>query len=83
LTAIVFGNISASSGAMTTTLERVRSRLIHFPRTNVPKSERLYSGRSSSATTILAFLIELPLWPRRKASGDDPNYVVAIYVRDH
>jgi len=56
--------------------------MIYFPRTNVPKSERLYSGGSSSATTVLAFLIELPLWPRRRASGDDPNYVVAIYVCD-
>jgi hypothetical protein len=68
---------------MTTTFELVRSRSMYFPRTNRPKSERLYSGRSSSAATVLAFLIELPLCSRRKTSGDDPNYVVMVYVRDY
>jgi len=75
-----FGNTSATSGAIATTFELVRSRSMYCPRTNRPKSERLYSERSSSATTFLAFLIERPLSPRRKASGNHPNCVVAMYV---
>src|ERR1700723_1902611 len=47
LTAAAFANRSAAFGAMTTTLELVRSRSVYFPRTNAPKSERLYSERSS------------------------------------
>lgn len=61
----------------------VRSRSTYFPRTNAPKSERLYSERSSSAASDLAFLIELPLCPRCVASGDDSNDVVMLDVRDH
>ena len=60
LTAAEFGNRPATSGAMTT-FELARSRSMYFPRTNVPKSERLYSGRSSSLAIVLAFLIEFPL----------------------
>jgi len=83
LTAAAFGNRSATSGAMTTTLELVRSRSVYFPRTNAPKSERLYSERSSSAAAVLAFLIELAFRSRRKTSSDDPNYVVILDVRNH
>jgi hypothetical protein len=83
LTAAAFGNSSATSGAMTTTLELARSCSVYFPRTNAPKSERLYSERSSSAATVLAFLIELAFRSRRKRRGDDPNYVVIWDVCDH
>jgi hypothetical protein len=83
LTAAAFGNSSATSGAMTTTLEPARSFSVYFPRTNAPKSERLYSERSSSAAAVLAFLIELPFRSRRKTRGNDPNYVVILDVRDH
>src|SRR5580692_3907262 len=83
LTAAAFGNSSATSGSMTTTLELARSCSVYFPRTNVPKSERLYSERSSSAATVLAFLIELPFCSRRRTRADDPNYVVILDVCDH
>jgi hypothetical protein len=33
-------------------------------RSNVPKSERLYSDRGSSAASLLTFFIQLPLCPR-------------------
>lgn len=46
---------------------------MYFPRTNVPKSERLYSERSSSAAAVLAFLMELPFRSRCRTRGDDPN----------
>ena len=78
LTAAAFGNSSATSGAMTTTLELARSCSAYFPRTNAPKSERLYSVRSSFATTVLAFLVEPPFCSRRETRGDDPNYLVIL-----
>jgi len=56
---------------------------MYFPRTNAPKSERLYSERSSSAAGFLTFLIKLPLCPRCVASGDDSNGVVMLSVCDH
>jgi hypothetical protein len=56
LTAAAFGNRSATSGAMTTTFELVRSRSEYFLQANATKSERPYSPRSSSATVVLAFL---------------------------
>src|SRR5215813_12267879 len=47
LTDAAFGNRSDISGSSTTTFDLARSRLTYFPRTNAPKSERLYSARSS------------------------------------
>src|ERR1035438_10273334 len=83
LTAAAFGNRSATSGSMTTTFELARSRSTYFPRTNVPKPERLYSERSSSAASVLAFLIQPSLRPRCGASGDDSNGLVMHGVGHH
>ena len=44
---------------------------MYFPRTNGPKSERLYSERSSSAASVLALFIDPPLCPPRGTGGDD------------
>ena len=70
LTAAALGNKSVSSGAITTTLELVRSFSRYFRRTKGPKSERLYSERSSSAATVLSFLTGFPFCPRRRTSAD-------------
>ena len=53
------------------------------PRTNAPKSERLYSERSPFAAGFLAFPTELPLCPRCVARGDEWNGVVMLSVVDH
>jgi len=60
-TAAAFGNNSATSGSRMTTFELACSRATCFPRTNVPKSERRYSGRTSSVVNFLAFFTQLPL----------------------
>lgn len=57
------------------------TRLTYFPRTNLPKSEREYSGRSSSTGTFLGFFIELPFGRRRLAGADDSNVVVYLRMR--
>jgi hypothetical protein len=56
LTAAELGNSSATSGSMTTTLERTCNRSMYFPRTSVSKSERLYCVRGFSTAGFLSFL---------------------------
>src|SRR5208283_3478462 len=57
LTAAAFGNRSTTSGSITTTFELSWSRRTYFPRTSVPKSERLYSERDSPGAGLLGFFI--------------------------
>jgi hypothetical protein len=80
LTAAAFGNTSATSGSRTTTFELACSRATYLPRTKVPKSDRLYSGRSASPATPLGFFIDLPLRPGCLASGDDSNCLILFRV---
>jgi hypothetical protein len=80
LTAAAFGNRSASSGSRTTTFELVWSRSMYFPRTNGPKSERLYSARSSSAASFLGLPHELPLCPRCVAKRTLTFHLSSVYA---
>lgn len=81
LTACPFGKKSASSGSITTTFELFLSRLMYFPRTNDGKSERLYSARSSSGASFLAFFINLSLCPSCLARRDDSNSLSILCCR--
>ena len=83
MTAAPFGNRSATSGSRTTTFELVWSLSMYLPRTKAPKSERLYSERSSSEARFLAFLIQPPFCPRSMARSDDSNSVVMLHVCDN
>lgn len=56
------------------TFELFSSLETYFPRTNVPKSERLYSRRNVSAEPPLAFFIDFPLGPRCFAGADNSDY---------
>src|SRR5439155_24360756 len=60
-TARSFGKAFATSGSRTTTLVVSPIRRAYLPRTSLPKSERLYSRRSSSIGLRLAFFIDRPL----------------------
>jgi len=48
---------------------------MYSPRTKGPKSERLYSERSSSAATVLTFFTEFPFCLRHRANADDLEIV--------
>jgi hypothetical protein len=48
------------SGSKTTTLVASVTRAAYLPQTSSPKSERLYSGRSSSTDLDLTFFIDFP-----------------------
>jgi hypothetical protein len=77
-----FGKRSETLGSRTTTFELFCSRSMYFPRTNTPKSERLYSERRSSAASLLAFFIELPFSPRRFAATDDSDGIASLGMRN-
>ena len=82
-TALSLGNASATSGSNTTTLVSVAARTAYFPRSSGPKSERLYSGRSSSTGFVLVFFIDFPLPSRRQTSTDYANEVAFPGVGHH
>src|SRR3989338_7866449 len=82
LTARSFGNALATFGSRTTTFVASRTRCAYLPRTSVPKSERLYSGRRSSVARRLALFIDLPLAWCCGSCADDPDCIVAVGVSD-
>src|ERR1043166_1159362 len=81
LTASSLGKAFATCGSRTTTFVDSRIRLAYLPRTNLPRSDRLYSRLPQSLSSEeLAFFIELSLtfcrWPR----GNDPNRFCSLGV---
>ncbi|MBI5583107.1 MAG: hypothetical protein HY892_04735 [Deltaproteobacteria bacterium] len=67
-TASSFGNTLATSGLRTMIFEDSFKRFEYFPRTNPPgKSDRRYSGRSSSWRSFLSFFIVFPCPLQRRA----------------
>jgi hypothetical protein len=81
-TEAALGNRSAISGSSKTTFELSSSRRAYFPRTNAPKSDRLYSDRSSPGFFLVLF-IQHSLFPSRFPSADDSNGAVPLSVRDN
>src|SRR6266436_8263227 len=58
LTALSFGKTLATCGSSTMTFVDFRIRLAYLPRTNSPKSDRLYCVRNQSLSSDLAFFID-------------------------
>ena len=56
---------------------------MYFPRTNTPKSDLLYSRRSSSETSLLAFFIEFPFRSGGPSRADDADDIASFDMRDH
>jgi hypothetical protein len=80
LTAAEFGKTAATLGSSTTTLELALIRSQYLPRSSFLKSERLYSGRSSSVAD-LTFFINSPLTPSCNASTDNTDGFTTLRVR--
>ena len=80
LTAAELGEIAATSASRITTLELALTRLWYFPRSSFPKSDRLYSARSSSDAD-LAFFIDAPFVLCCDTCVDDSDGVTALGVR--
>src|SRR5205085_11164740 len=69
LTALSLGKTFATCGSSTTTLVDSRMRLAYLPRTNSPRSDRLYSGLPQSLSSDdLAFFIEFS-FPFSRSTG--------------
>lgn len=66
-TASSLGKTFATCGSSTITFVEVRTRLAYLPRTNSPRSDRLYSGRSQSLSSDLPFFINFPLKRKPRA----------------
>jgi len=84
LTASSFGNTFATSGLRTMIFDSSFKRFEYLPRTRPPgKSDRLYSGRSSSLSFFLSFFIEFSFSFACVASGNDSNVFALFGVRYH
>ncbi len=79
-TALSLGKAFATSGASTTTLVDWPIRRAYFPRTISPKSDLLYSGRSSSTLDDLGFFMNVSFTLRCKTRADDTNAVLPLRV---
>ena len=80
LTASSFGNAFAISGSSTITFVDSRMRAAYLPRTSLPKSDRLYSGRDQSLSSDLAFFIDFSLLLCRTSSADYANGLTTLRV---
>ncbi len=61
-------------------LHEAAIREAYFPRTSSPRSDRVYSARSSSLALRLAFFIDLPLAFCRKTRTDEPDRIPPLGV---
>ncbi len=77
-TATELRNALATSGSRTTTFVSVATRSAYFPRTSLPKSERLYSGLSSSTALRLPFFINPPFLSCYHTSADNANFLTFL-----
>src|SRR2546425_5251491 len=82
-TARSLGNACATCGSSTTTLVASATFRAYLPRTSVPKSERLYSGRSSSVGLRSAFFIDIPLTRSCGACTDNSDCIAAFGMSYH
>jgi hypothetical protein len=53
-------------------------RFAYLPRTNLPKSERLYSDLPQSSSSVLAFFINSDFAFRCQSSTYNSNYLITI-----
>ncbi len=84
LTASSFGNTFATSGLRTMIFDSSFIRFEYLPRTRPRgKSDRLYSGRSSSLTIFLSFFIEFLFSFACFTSGNDSNVLALFGVSYH
>src|SRR5262249_50161685 len=79
-TASSLGKTFATYGSRTTTFVEARTRLAYLPRTNSPKSDRLYSGRSQSFSSGLPFFINFPLPFRCESGTNDSDSFATLSV---
>src|SRR5262245_25410208 len=79
-TASSLGKTFATCGSRTTTFVEARTRLAYLPRTNSPKSDRLYSGRSQSLSSGLPFFINFSLPFRCESGTNDSDSFATLSV---
>src|SRR3974390_2659839 len=77
------GNTSATSESRTTMTVSLPKRLADLPRINGPKSDLLYSLRSSSGPLLLAFFIYLPFRPADVPCADHADGIRPLSMRHH